>query len=103
MARLSDLPLVIRRVGALTFLKRLWREIQDDHLFTWGAALAYAWLFAIFPFLLFLLTLVPLLPERYILQAYERIEVGLYDYLPDNTAWTVWENIRRVLDGPPKG
>jgi membrane protein len=32
-----------------------------------------------------------------------RIEVGLYDYLPDNTAWTIWENVRRVLDGPPRG
>ena len=103
MARLSDLPLVLRRVGPLTFLKRIWREIQEDHLFTWGAALAYAWLFAIFPFLLFLLTLIPLLPQKYILEAHARIEEGLYDYFPDTMAQTIWENIYRVLYDPPKG
>src|SRR5215218_1554681 len=103
MARLSDLPLVVRRVGPITFLKRLWREIQEDHLFTWGAALAYSWLFAIFPFLIFLLTLVPLLPQNVITEAYTRIQVSLYEWLPANGAWTLWENIRRVLDGPPRG
>src|SRR5215218_1581441 len=103
MARLSDLPLVLRRVGPITFLKRLWREIQEDHLFTWGAALAYAWLFAIFPFLLFLLTLIPLLPEKYILEAHDRIQSGLYDYFPEPMARTIWDNIVRVLYDPPKG
>jgi membrane protein len=95
--------LVIRRVGALTFVRRIWREVQDDHLFTWGAALAYAWLFAIFPFLLFLLTLVPHLPQTYIDDAKHRIQDTLVYYLPAETAFTVWENIHGVLDAPPKG
>jgi membrane protein len=103
MARLSDLPLVLRRVGVLTFIRRVWGEIQDDHLFTWGAALAYSWLFAIFPFLIFLLTLIPHLPEKVILEAYTRIPEVLYAWLPANSAWTLWENIRRVLEEPPKG
>jgi len=103
MARLSDVPVVLRRVGAVTFAKRVWQEVEDDQLFTWGAALAYSWLFAVFPFLIFLLTLVPLLPQNVINEAYARIQISLYEWLPANSAWTLWENIRRVLDGPPPG
>jgi membrane protein len=103
MARLTDVPVVLRRVGAVTFARRVWREVDEDNLFTWGAALAYSWLFAIFPFLIFLLTLVPLLPQNVINEAYARIQVSLYEWLPANGAWTLWENIRRVLDGPPRG
>jgi membrane protein len=103
MARLADLPVVFRRVGVIRFILRVWREIGDDHLFAWGAALAYSWLFAFFPFLIFLLTLVPHLPERAKLEAYEQIPVWLYKWLPAESAWTVWENIRRVLEEPPKG
>jgi len=103
MARLSDVPLVLRRVGVVTFARRVWNEVQDDHLFTWGAALAYSWLFAIFPFLIFLLTLIPHLPEKVKIEAYTRIPIFLYDWFPANAAWTLWENIRRVLEEPPKG
>ncbi|HEY7118538.1 MAG TPA: YihY/virulence factor BrkB family protein [Tepidisphaeraceae bacterium] len=103
MARLSDLPLVIRRVGLLTFARRVWREVNEDFLFTWGAALAYSWLFAIFPFLIFLLTLIPYLPQKVINEAYTRIPEVLYDWLPAQSAWTLWENIRRVLEEPPRG
>jgi membrane protein len=103
MARLSDVPIVLRRVGAVTFARRVWREVEDDQLFTGGAALAYSWLFAVFPFLIFLLTLVPLLPQSMIDEAYTRIPIVLYEWLPGPAAWTVWENIRRVLDGPPPG
>ena len=53
----------MRAVGPFHFLKKLWTEIGEDNLFTLAAALAYSWLFAIFPFLIFLLTLAPYLPE----------------------------------------
>jgi membrane protein len=103
MARLSDVPVIIRRVGALTFARRVWTEVNDDQLFTWGAALAYSWLFAIFPFLIFLLTLVPYLPEKVITEAYIQIPEALYAWLPANSAFTLWENIERILWEPPKG
>src|SRR4051795_12093368 len=103
MARLSDVPRVFQSVGPVAFAKRVWEEMNDDQLFTWASALAYSWLFAVFPFLIFLLTLVPLLPQNVITEAYTRIQVGLYEWLPANSAWTLWENIRRVLDGPPRG
>ena len=51
MARLRDVPSVFRQIGIATFAKRVWQQINEDAVFTWGAALAYSWMFAIFPFL----------------------------------------------------
>jgi membrane protein len=62
MPRLRDFPEAVRRVGWWTFIKRVWAQIGEDNIFTWAAAMAYSWLFAVFPFLIFLLTLVPYLP-----------------------------------------
>ena len=64
MARLRDVPIILRTVGPWEFLKRIFREILDDNLFTLAGGLAYAWLFAIFPFFIFLLALIPHLPAR---------------------------------------
>lgn len=64
MARLRDIPRALRRVGPFTLTKRVVLQVMEDDVLTLGAALAYAWLFAIFPFLVFLLSLVPLLPEE---------------------------------------
>ena len=62
MARLRDVPHVLRTVGPFAFAKRVWRQGSDDQLMTWAAALAYSWLFAVFPFFIFLMTLIPYLP-----------------------------------------
>lgn len=64
MARLKDIPHVYRTVGPWTFVKRVYHQTYEDNLLVWAAALAYSWLFALFPFLIFCLSLVPLLPER---------------------------------------
>jgi membrane protein len=65
MARLRDVPHVFRTIGFFGFLKRVWQQVSEDNVFTWGSALAYSWLFAVFPFLIFMLSLVPLIPERF--------------------------------------
>jgi membrane protein len=44
------------------FARDLYTETQEDHLFTGAAALSYYLLFALFPGLLFMLTLLPYLP-----------------------------------------
>ncbi|MBV8779911.1 MAG: YihY/virulence factor BrkB family protein [Phycisphaerae bacterium] len=64
MPQLQDIRPVVRSIGWRTLLKRIWAQAGEDDLFTWAASLAYAWIFAIFPFLIFLLTLVPLMPVR---------------------------------------
>src|SRR5215213_310631 len=65
MARMREVPHVLREIGTFTFIKRVWFQIGDDAVFTWASALAYSWLFAIFPFLIFMLSLVPLIPEGF--------------------------------------
>ena len=103
MARLFDVPVVLRRVGVIAFIRRVWGEVMDDHLFTWGAALAYSWLFAVFPFFIFLLTLLPYFPDRFIAQARPIIQDFLWTWLPDPSAWTIWQNIEGILERPRTG
>jgi len=103
MARLSDVRKVVRRVGFFKFSARVWNEVGEDHLLTWGAALAYSWLFSIFPFLIFLLTLVPYLPAEAIEAARKQIPETLHSYLEPSAADTIWENIRWVIDLPQGG
>ena len=64
MARLRDIGHVWTNVGPWTFVKRLYNQTYCDNLLVWAAALAYSWLFALFPLLIFCLSLIPLLPER---------------------------------------
>src|SRR5687767_1564627 len=105
MARLRDVPAVIRTRGWWGLAKRLNKEIGEDNLTTWAAAMAYSWLFAIFPFFIFLLTLVPLLPTEQKEYAREKI-VASVEYLPDEAQDEVRpfieQQLRRVLDAPPK-
>ena len=108
MARLRDVPKVVRSIGLFAFAKRVWFQINEDNLFTWAAALAYSWMFAVFPFLLFLLSLLPYLP----LELRARAETGINDYLhnlptlPREAADTIWNNIEGNLKSllhQPKG
>jgi len=106
MARLRDVPSVLRHCGPWTFFKRLHKEINEDNLFTWASALAYSWLFAIFPFMLFLLTLIPLLKQEWKEEAVRRINQALVQ-LPEDAYRTVQGFIKPKLDqllyDPPKG
>ena len=102
MARLRDVPVVLRKVGPLTFLRRVHAEITADNVFTLASALAYSWLFAVFPFMIFLLSLVPYLPERYKAGAEERIAEAV-SALPAQAATLVQENVRTVLHDRKEG
>jgi len=63
MATLGDIGPVLKSFGKWAFLKRLYQQINEDEIFVWASALAYSWLFSIFPFLILLLSLVPYLPQ----------------------------------------
>ena len=92
MARLSDVPRVVRSVGWIAFGRRVWDEVNKDNLLTWASALAYSWLFAIFPFFIFLLSLVPYLPNR-VTQGVTGGIHGLVNELPEESANLLWKNI----------
>src|SRR5687767_1904941 len=94
MARMSDLRTVFQTVGVVAFAKRVWDQVTEDDLFTWAAALAYSWLFAVFPFMLFLLTLLPYLPERAKTNAHDEIRELIYQTAPGrDAAHTIWSNV----------
>lgn len=99
MARLTDMPHLFKTVGGVTFAKRVASEVADDNLFTWAAALAYSWLFAVFPFMIFLLTLLPYLPQGAKDRARNEIHTLVYATAPGHEAAdTLWNNIDNNLD-----
>jgi membrane protein len=106
MGRVREIPKLIRHVGPWTFFKRIWNETGKDNLFTWASATAYSWLFAIFPFFLMLLTLLPYLPANWKTEATNWIATGVYQ-LPKESADTVWINLKprldQLLNNPPTG
>lgn len=106
MARLTDAVPVIRAVGGLKFAKVVLREVNEDNLFTWAAALAYSWLFAIFPFFIFLLSLLPLMPQQMKNEADKQINRAV-DKLGHEAADTLHgyldPKLHQLLYNPPRG
>jgi len=51
-----------RDMSSTQFFKDLWSEIQKDNVFNGAAALAYYWILAVFPGMIFLLSLLPYVP-----------------------------------------
>lgn len=88
MARLRDAGTVIRKIGIVPFIKRLLAQIDEDNVFAWASSLSYSWILALFPFLIFLLTLIPYLPERTKQEAQYQIKEVIAT-LPKEAAKTV--------------
>lgn len=84
-------------MGFVPFCKKVWFEISDDNLWTWASALAYSWLFAIFPFFLVLLSLIPTLPVKWRLEAKSQINNAI-NQLPHDAKLTVSQYIEPKLD-----
>jgi membrane protein len=106
MARLGDVPKLLRSVGAVEFGRRVGHQVREDNLVTWAAALAYSWLFALFPFVLFLLSLIPYLPTQYRDGAKKNVDLFLTQWLPQEAAHTLKQNIQGNVDNllrEPKG
>ncbi|MDB5332259.1 MAG: ribonuclease [Phycisphaerales bacterium] len=93
MARLSDVRKVIKSVGLIRFGMRVWDEVNKDNLFVWASALAYSWLFAIFPFFLFLLALVQHLPQNSTQRAEAEITKIVEELFPQPVASMFRRNI----------
>jgi membrane protein len=102
MASLSDIPRAIRQVGLWTMIKRIVNETSDDHLVMWASSLAYSWLFAIFPFLIFLLSLLPMLPESVKTPVLNEIDRWVHQSLPTEAADIIWNNASVILTQPFK-
>ena len=94
------------RLARLKFAKVVLREVNEDNLFTWAAALAYSWLFAIFPFFIFLLSLLPLMPQQMKNEANKQINRAV-DKLGHEAAGTLHgyldPKLHQLLYNPPRG
>ena len=103
MARLRHVRHAVRTVGAVPFFKNLWKRIIDDELTTQAAAVAYAWLFAVFPFLIFLVTLSAYLPKENKEQVVSAVNLGINRIMQHDAAETITANLKQVLDEPRGG
>jgi membrane protein len=102
MATLQDVGPVLRSIGIWTFIKRVYNEMSEDNTLVWASALAYSWLFAIFPFLILLLTLVPYLPKHVRDSAQSAVMHSITDTL-GKAAPTINDNVKSVLQEPRRG
>lgn len=84
-------------------LKRIYTQLMANNVFTLGAALAYSWLFAVFPFLIFLLSLAPLIPEQIKPDLRADVTSGLRRSLPDDAASVLNKQIDSLLETPSAG
>jgi membrane protein len=103
MATVRDVPKVIRSLGFMPFVKKVWAEVGKDDAFTWGSALAYAWIFAIFPFLIFLLTLAPFLPGGAKDKAMKQVEDVAYTSVGGEAGDNIVKSISDVMHNQKGG
>ncbi len=103
MADLKEFLPAVRKAGPFGFTLRIWQEISRDNVLTLAAAMAYSWLFAIFPFLIFLLTLAPYLPETQKVNAQQELSTFVREYLPQHGADTLLDSLNFVLSEPRTG
>ena len=97
MARVRDVPFAVRSVGPVRFFKNLGNRIVDDDLTTQAAAVAYAWLFAVIPFLIFLLTLLYYIPERQKVDAQQLIAGTIRRVMVPDAAKVLVDNLDQVF------
>lgn len=103
MAQLSDVSKVARSVGLWTLFKRVWHETGDDSLFAWAAATAYGWLFAVFPFLVFLVSLLPYLPQNLKDASQQGMHEFVQETLPQQYRESAWKSIDDLFHSQRKG
>jgi membrane protein len=103
MAALSEQLKEVWRLGGLNkkdLVRRLVKEIQEDDCFGRAAQLAYYFLFALFPFFLFMTTLLGYIP---IPDLMDRIMALLAEVLPGEALSLVQDNIHALVTGQRGG
>src|SRR3989442_14373461 len=90
-------------LGGLTvweLSRRVWQEIQEDEILDRAASLSYYFLFALFPTLLFLATLLGLLPGPDLMKTLMDYVAGV---VPGDGASVVDGRLGEGLRGGPAG
>lgn len=84
----------------MDFIRDLWCEVQDDHVFDGAAVLAYFFLLAVFPAVIFVLSLLPSLSIPHLQQAILDL---LHQVLPEASADLFAVTVRYVAAEAGKG
>lgn len=90
-------------MGIKTLGRKLWTEIQQDAVFTWASSLAYSWIFALFPFMIFLLTLAPYMPGSAKQDVLQEIEPAIRQSVSEDVAKQLVSNIHEVMQNTKGG
>lgn len=80
MGAAADYLRAYREMGLGGLSRRVYDQVNEDGILTWAAALAYSWMFALFPLVIFLLTLLAFLPvntDRMVQEVNRMISGGL--------------------------
>lgn len=75
------------------FFKELWKQIMQNDTFHLAAQCAYYFLFSLFPFLLFIVSILGFLP----FSSKDILEL-IHEYMPDSVVAGLEEHLRNVLD-----
>jgi membrane protein len=84
----------LRGLSVWEFLRRLWRNVQDHAATDSAAQLAYYFLFALFPALLFLVTLAAFLPLQ---DAVDELLVRAADLMPGQAFMIVADHVQDLV------
>jgi membrane protein len=99
MAGIRDAKAVIAQNGFWKFAWQIYQRMNENNLLVWASALAYSWLFSLFPFLIFILTLMPFLPGRWKHGTEHYLHEAVLE-LPPKASDMVWTSISHQ---PPRG
>jgi membrane protein len=103
MAAIKDVPQVVRKLGFKSFAKKVWQGVSEDGVFNWASAMAYAWVFAIFPMVLAVLTLVPYLPWQTKEKAQKTIGEAVYTSMGGEAADTIMASVEDIMHNSKGG
>lgn len=87
----------MKTVGPVRFCRKVVNEIGEDDIFSMAAAMAYSWVFAIFPFLIFLISLTPLLPQTVRDSTLNNLRESIRT-LPKSSSDTIMTNVDAMIN-----
>src|SRR5919197_5972399 len=100
MAPENASPWKLGGLGVVALAKRVWAEFSEDEVTDRAAGLAYYFLFALFPALLFLTTLIGLLPIPHLM---DRLMEYLSPALPPDAASVTQKTLTEIVRGAHGG
>src|SRR5919109_1587838 len=100
MASENASPWKLDGLGVGGLAKRVWAEFSEDEVSDRAAALAYYFLFALFPALLFLTVLLGLLPIPGLM---ERLMDYVSEALPGDAASILEKTLNEIMGGASSG